>query len=58
MIIFRLVSNIYSKLKVVVRAENLPRVFLQTRRNYYFLFTKSKIQGLKKFHRFVENLML
>ena len=34
--------------KVVVRAENLPREFLQTLGNYYLSVTMSKIQRLKK----------
>ena len=36
-------------LKVVVRAEILPRDFLQTPGNYYLSLTITKIQRLKKF---------
>ena len=42
---------IHAVLKVVVRAEILPRDFLQTPGNYYLSLTVAKIQRLKKFHR-------
>ena len=38
-------------LKVVVRADIIPRDFLQTPENYYLLLTEAKIQRLKAFHR-------
>ena len=37
--------------KVVVRAEILPRNFLPTLGNYYVWLTIAKIQRLKKFYR-------
>ena len=39
------------EIKVVVRAEILPRDFLQTPENYYLWRIKAKIQSFKKFHR-------
>ena len=48
-------------LKVVVRAEILPRDFLQTPGNYYLSLTITKIQRLKsspskKFRQFLKTL--
>ena len=45
-------------IKVVVRAEILPRDFLQTSGNYYFSLTAAKIQRLKKFGQFLKALTM